>query len=304
MRSEVMDRNWLELGLIGYPVSHSLSPRLHLAALQALGLAGRYQLYPVPPMPEGEELLAGLLQRISDRQISGLNVTVPHKETVAEKVDRLTPQAQAMGAINTLYVADGRLVGDNTDAQGFWIDLSRQMPPDVRWNTALILGAGGSARAVAYILNQHGYRLAIASRRMERAQKLAHRLELSACTVDDFTPSGLERLLASLGQTPDLIVNCTPLGMHPNNDQSSWPAGVPLPPCEFIYDLVYNPARTALMRLALAAGIPVSNGFGMLVEQAGLSLERWTGGSVPRQPMFTAAPEFLVHPWSESDRSL
>ena len=117
--------SFLRLGLTGWPLGHSLSPKLHSAALQALGLEGEYRLYLVPPLPEGQEQLKTLVKQVRAGEITGLNVTIPHKQAVLPLVDELTPAARAIGAVNTLYLWDGRLVGDNTDAPGFLADLRR-----------------------------------------------------------------------------------------------------------------------------------------------------------------------------------
>ena len=132
-----------KLGLIGYPLGHSLSPVLHQTALAEAGLSGKYELYPVPPLPEGQQDLEAMLDRLRSGELHGLNVTIPHKQSVLPLVDDLSPSAAAMGAVNTLYMRSGQLIGDNTDAPGFWADLSHL--PIQKAETALVLGAGGAA---------------------------------------------------------------------------------------------------------------------------------------------------------------
>ncbi len=171
------------LGLTGYPLEHSLSPRLHAAALKALRMNGEYRLYPVPPEnPGGLVELAG---RLRAGELHGLNVTIPHKQTVIPLVDELSPAAQSIGAVNTLVMKDDRLFGDNTDAPGFWSDVHRFLsssfpslldqgrsghPGERRRGKGLILGAGGAARAVVHALLTHGWEVTLAVRRADAGQ--------------------------------------------------------------------------------------------------------------------------------------
>jgi shikimate dehydrogenase len=266
-------------------LEHSLSPQLHHAGLDALGLKGEYRLYENPPLPEGDEKLAALLEKVRGGIIHGLNVTIPHKQNVIPLLDELTPAAEAIGAVNTIFAHDDRLIGDNTDAPGFWKDASRRLSVHTFERTrALILGAGGSARAVAYALLLQGWSLTIAARRPEQAQGLC----------DQFSALGGQNLAEKLTNCPlstphyTLLVNCTPVGMHPHVDASPWPVALPFPPDAAVYDLVYNPRETCLVRDARAAGLSAVTGLGMLVEQAALSLERWGGQPVPRDAMWTA----------------
>jgi shikimate dehydrogenase len=158
---------YINLGLIGFPLEHSLSPILHQAALKAAGLQGEYRLYPLPPSPEGLQEIGALCQRIRSGTIKGLNVTIPHKQTVSRFVDRLTPIAEAVGAVNTLYLdKQGFLVGDNTDVPGFMRDISRLT--DYAHGKAVVLGAGGSARAVVYGLSHACWDVLVLARRVEQ----------------------------------------------------------------------------------------------------------------------------------------
>jgi len=275
------------LGLIGFPLGHSLSPVLHQTALAEAGLSGNYELYPVPPLPDGQKDLEALLARIRSGELNGLNVTIPHKQSVFPLVDELTPSAAAMGAVNTLFMRSGNLVGDNTDAPGFWGDLSHLPIQDAR--SALILGAGGAARAVVYALLSRGWSVRITDLRPEQADSLFTHfsfqpMDSSKLEVIDFNPQSIEKA----GHACDLIVNATPVGMHPNVDNCAWPETLPLPAHACIYDVVYNPMETKLLKLAAAAGLPCRNGLGMLVEQASLAFERWTGFSPSRSRMLEA----------------
>ena len=274
----------IRLGLIGYPLSHSLSPVIHTAALHAADLDGVYSLIPIPP--DDKQGLKELLELIRNGEIKGLNVTIPHKQNVIEFLDELTPTAQAIGAVNTIYVRSNRLIGENTDASGFLADLKRFLTAETQQhevNKALVLGAGGSARAAVYALLKGGWEITIAARRLEQAQQLAGDFATYKLPI---TLSLLSNLHAKrLPPTLSLIINTTPLGMTPNIDQSPWPEKLPFPPHAAIYDLVYNPRETKLVLDAHAQGRPATTGLGMLIEQAALAFEIWTGRSPSREDM-------------------
>lgn len=278
-----------QLGLIGYPVGQSLSPALHLAALQHAGLSGDYRLFPIPPFPEGEFKMAALLEKIKAGTLDGVNVTIPHKQTVIPFLDELSETAQAIGAVNTISRSGDKLAGDNTDAPGFLIDLNLFLDScamDIVEKYALILGAGGSARAVCYTLRQDGWKVTIASRRIEQGEKL--RTELDAQTAISLNKKEMA------GVHPDLIVNTTPVGMYPRENSSPWPEGLPFPKHAAVYDLVYKPADTQFIQRARTQGLPAVNGLGMLVEQARLAFQIWTGQPVDREVMLPAIDTPLI----------
>ena len=295
-----MTANGFKLGLIGYPIEHSLSPRLHQAALQSVGLTGEYRLFPIIPGLEGVEKMTTLVDLLRQQEIHGLNVTIPYKEEITTYLDELTPTARAIGATNTLVCLDGRAVGDNTDAPGFWADLTRLFPHLAEHPArALILGAGGTARAVAYALLQAGWEISIASRRIEQAKELIHGLSSTLDTnivrAVHLTSSAIGAWLASSRESHPgntLIVNATPVGMSPYPNASPWPEGLPMPEAAIVYDLVYNPAETALVRQARQRGLKAVNGLGMLVEQAALAFECWTGKRPDRQAMYNAVSNY------------
>jgi len=284
------------LGLIGYPLGHSRSPDIHAAALNALGLAGEYRLYPVLPLPEGTGVLSELLMQMRAAEIQGLNVTIPHKGSVAPFLDDMAPDAATIGAVNTILFRDGHLVGDNTDARGFLADLEL-LAPDLltsspKPRSALVLGAGGSARAIVWALLNAGWQVTLAARRMEQVQGLMESYLSSVISdrlsVISYQTIGIDNQQSAIinhQSSLSLIVNCTPLGMSPNIDTSPWPASVPLPKEAVVYDLVYNPSETLLVRRARQAGLRAFTGLGMLVEQAGCAFELWTGLPAPREVM-------------------
>jgi shikimate dehydrogenase len=284
----------MRLGLVGYPLGHSLSPKIHGAALKACDLEGDYSLFPIAP--EEKAALAELLSRVRSGEITGLNVTIPHKQNVIQFIDELTPTARSIGAVNTIYMRDDKLIGDNTDAVGFFRDLNRflnmerdglsarlGMPSQIQERTsvfqnALILGAGGSARAVVHALSDAGWDLTLYARRIEQAQELARSFDGESLLI----ASDLLNLELS---NISLIVNTTPVGMDPNSDRSPWPVGLAFPN-GVIYDLVYNPRETRLVKDAHARGLKATTGLGMLIEQAALAFELWTGCNPPRDVLF------------------
>jgi shikimate dehydrogenase len=298
-------------GLIGYPLGHSLSPDIHTAALHALGMQGEYRLYPIQPLPAGEAGLALLVRAMRQGAIHGLNVTIPHKESLLGLVDDLSPSARAIGAVNTLVMRASRLLGENTDGQGFSADLKRcfpalPMPADSRSRpAALVLGAGGSARAVVYTLLAAGWEVVIAARRLDQAQSLASAFSIIAPAQASRSrkPQSLSLEGSSLKGWVEqcdreeirlaLIVNTTPLGMHPNLAASPWPKNLDFPSQAVVYDLIYNPSETRLMQQARREGLQAFSGLGMLVEQAALAFEIWTGRTAPRRAMYQAASDTI-----------
>ena len=293
-----------KLGLIGYPLSHSLSPKIHTAALQSCGLKGDYSLDPIPP--DDRQGLKDLLNRVRYGELHGLNVTIPHKQNVIPFLDELTLTAKSIGAVNTIYLRDNKLIGDNTDAAGFLTDLksflAKSSSPNraerrktksklqeglgVREKTALVLGAGGSARAVVYALVNDGWDVTIAARRIEQSQELA--MQFGNIRVIEFNLQTF--------QLPNfqLILNTTPLGMSPNIDQSPWPENISFPKDAAIYDLVYNPGETKLVRDARLQGLQATTGLGMLIEQAALAFETWTSCNPSREILQASLEQSLI----------
>lgn len=264
------------LGLMGHPLGHSLSPVLHTAALKAAGLTGEYRLFPVPNIPDGRPGLVEVLEKMRSGEIHGLNVTIPHKSNVFPYLDDFTKTALTIGAINTIYMKNGKRTGHNTDAEGFRTDFRNCF--DAEPARALVLGAGGSARAVVNSLSDEGWQIGIAARNLSQAAALP------AGWVFPY-PLDVEKTLR-FGAT--LIVNTTPLGMSPKLDASPWPEDMPFPENGYAYDLIYNPAKSLFLQQAEAAGCTIANGLGMLIEQAALAFELWTGHRADRAAMRAA----------------
>jgi shikimate dehydrogenase len=262
------------VGVIGWPVEHSLSPAIHNAAFDVLGLDWVYVPLPVPPgrVPEALAGLAAL-------GFAGANVTMPHKSEVAAHVDELSEDAARLGAVNTVAVGPGGLAGHNTDAPGFDRFLRRDAGFEPEERAALLFGAGGAARACALALARGGLRrLTVAVRDSGRAAGIRSALE---GFPTDLVVVGIDEAVAD---EPDLVVNATPMGAAGED--------LPLPvlgPKTLVVDLLYRPEVTPLQEAARAAGATAFGGLGLLLHQAALSFELWTGRPAPLDVMSAAA---------------
>ncbi|MER3490489.1 MAG: shikimate dehydrogenase [Meiothermus sp.] len=265
----------IRLGLIGFPLAHSLSPAMHRAALQELGLAGTYELLETP--------LELLPQRLAEvrQEFRGVNVTVPHKEHVLPFLDDLSPEAAAIGAVNTVVNESGRLVGHNTDAAGFLRGLE-EAGIAYRGKRVLILGAGGAARGIAFALKPHAAEIWIQNRTPIRAMALAE--EFGLVFVPDFSLEGAVREC-------DLLINTTSVGLK-DPRSSPLPQGL-LPQSGVVVDIVYNPPLTKLLQDAQARGLRTLGGLPMLVWQGALAFELWTGQRPEVSGMYRAARDGL-----------
>ncbi len=261
------------LGLLGWPVAHSLSPALHTAALDDLGLDLAYLALPVAP----EALLVAVRGLVAMR-FRGANVTVPHKQEVMQACDRVTDEARRIGAVNTLVPTDDGLVGENTDARGLAAAL-RAVEDDLDARPGLVVGTGGAARAAVVALERLGVRVVVAGRRPDAAADVA---ALVAGRAIDLADTAAVRTAC----VDAVVVNATSLGLH----GESLPAVLlDLPEGSVAQDLVYNPAVTPFLAAARARGLRGHDGLGMLVEQAALSLTAWTGRDPDREVMWAAA---------------
>lgn len=271
------------VGVIGWPVTHSLSPAMHNAAFAALGLVGwRYDLLPIPP-----DILGPGLRTLRDEGgYLGVNVTVPLKEAVLAHI-RPDALAQALGAANTIDFRSD--TATNTDVGGLIEDL-RANDIALDGARALVIGAGGAARAAVYGLAQAGAEVLVANRTPERAQAMLAALALNA-GLRGAAAVTFEQAAAA---APALLVNCTPAGMWPRVDGCPWPDGVSFPAGAAVYDMVYRPARTRLMALAEAAGGRAVGGLGMLARQGAAAFTLWTGQAAPVEVMLAAAQAALA----------
>jgi shikimate dehydrogenase len=270
------------VGLIGYPLSHSLSPIMHNAAFQALGMTDwRYEAMEVPP-----DILAHGIKEPRQHGFIGINVTIPFKEQVMQHV-RPDEIARAVGAVNTIDFRDDR--GTNTDVAGFIDDLAAH---EVALNgaTVIVLGAGGAARAAVYGLWQAGAQVIVVNRTLERAQAMLTQLTFSA----GLQAAQVLTLDEAVEREATLIVNATSAGMYPKTTESPWVHGIPFPKGVTVYDMVYRPAQTAFMQQAVAHGGRAIGGLGMLVRQGAAAFKIWTGQTAPVAVMFAAAQNALA----------
>jgi shikimate dehydrogenase len=284
------------LGLIGYPLGHSVSPSMHQAAFAHLGIDARYELWETE---QGalSQAVAGLRE---DAKL-GANVTIPYKEVVIPLLDGVDDAVDEIGAVNTVVKRDGKLVGHNTDAGGFLRSLRQEGGFDPAGKRAVVIGAGGAARAVSFALANAGAKsLALTDVVAEKAQSLAADLqrrrtstERDLLAVKSLSPDSGE--FAAEVWDCDLLVNCTPLGMRHSDGADRLPLEAALiPKGALVYDVVYNPPETPLMVAAGKARAKVLGGLGMLVYQGALAFELWTGREAPVDIMMAAAREALT----------
>ncbi|MFZ5651208.1 MAG: shikimate dehydrogenase [Bacillota bacterium] len=276
-------------GIFGYPVGHSFSPAMHNSAFEHMSMNWAYVPFPVRPEDLGQAVSA-----VWALNLAGVNVTVPHKQSVAALVDRLSDAARLSGAVNTIVNHGGVLAGHNTDGEGFTRALQEDAGMDARTGPALVLGAGGAARAVAVALALSGSpAVFVANRSGGRAGELCELIMNS---------TGCRAAVLNWGETPrpgtldysgwagvlsqvTLVVQTTPLGMHPKTGEAP-----PFPyelvnPGHVVVDLIYNPARTLFMQRCEEFGARVFNGLGMLLHQGAIAFELWTGRTPPLEVM-------------------
>ncbi len=250
--------------VMGHPVAHSRSPMIHGYWLRTLGIEGAYELKDLAP----EEFIA-FITHLADNGYVGGNVTLPHKEAAYRTVAALDAAAEAVGAVNTLWLEDGRLMGGNSDVHGFIANLDDRAPGwSVAGCKALVLGAGGAGRSAVYALKQRGVDVHVVNRTLARAQELAQRFGAKAHGWD-----ALPRLLGAA----DVLVNCTSLGMTGKE-----PLQVDLDPLKkgaVVYDIIYVPLETGLLAAARKRGHRTVDGLGMLLQQAGFGFRKWFGGN-------------------------
>ena len=258
-------------GILLHPAGHTLSPVLHARAYEELRLDARYAVFDVRP-----ERLAASFAELRARPFRQLSVSLPHKEAVLALADRVSDAARSIGAVNTLTLSRGQIEADNTD----WLGVVRSLEPHGPWKgrTALVVGAGGAARAVVYALRQLGCRVLLTNRTAARAERLARELGAEPGSLED---------------PYDLLVNATSVGMQPES------AGTPVPrahlrPGTVVFDLVYAPLETRLLREARQSGCTVQDGLDMLVHQAAEQVRLWSGKTPSPAALRRSAEEALA----------
>jgi shikimate dehydrogenase len=262
--------------LIGHPVSHSLSGAMQQAAFDALGVDATYELWDRPPIE-----LADAVAELRGDDFLGANVTIPHKERVVPLVDRLTEEAHATGAVNTLTREGKRLVGHNTDVVGFRTALDRLVGKQKMPKQAVVLGAGGGARAVIFGLITEGFqRIVVFNRHLHRGEGMVKHFGRSAAHMELRAMPWHESIIEAELSKSKLLVNATSIGL--TGDESPIPGEI-IPPELLVLDLIYN--RTRLLREAEAAGSTVMDGELMLLHQGAAAFTLWTGQPAPLELM-------------------
>lgn len=262
------------LGIIGDPISHSLSPLMQNAALAHLKLPFLYTPFQVKP-----EFLENFLKNLRTRKIVGLNVTIPHKEAVIPFLDSLTSQARLIGAVNTILVKGKKWIGHNTDGAGFIQSLEKELKISVAGKQVILLGAGGAARGIAVALAQNRAReVLIINRTTQKGFNLMHVLH-KKFPKTIFSVGSFEEIEPHFWLGADMLINATSMGMR----GKKW---VPLPLSKLpsravVADIVTNPLETTLLKKAKKLGLKIHAGWGMLLYQGALSFEFWTGKKAP-----------------------
>jgi len=259
------------LAVLGFPIHHSASPQMHQAALDALDINARYIRIEVEP---GQ--VAEAFRRMRELGFIGCNVTVPHKLEAMQACDKLTAAAQNLGATNTIHFTNEGIIGHNTDGPGLIAALKADLDFTPKDAHVLLLGAGGGAgKAIAAQLSTEGVaELFLANRTLSKAEKLQQKLSLLSDANIQATGCSVEEL-AALAPKADLIINATSIGLKPE-DPSPFPVEL-IQPHHLVYDAIYNPPKTALLKAAEQSGARISNGLSMLVHQGALAFEMWMG---------------------------
>ncbi|NLW45202.1 MAG: shikimate dehydrogenase [Syntrophomonadaceae bacterium] len=272
-----IDQGTRVYGLIGYPLDHSLSPFIHNLAFEAMGINAVYLPFPVKP-----GRLSAVVEGARALGIRGFNVTIPHKETIIPFLDGISPEAEACGSVNTVLIEEDRAVGHNTDGIGFMDSLEQEGVEVPRM--AIILGAGGAARAIGHQLALRGTVTVFLNRTPERAEKLA--CDITRITgQESFGVSWDSDRISDFVQDAELLINTTPVGMYPGIDQRPPFVLKNLNPKSVVADIIYNPPKTRLLREAEALGLKTVSGLGMFVNQGVRSWEMFTGREAPRKLM-------------------
>jgi len=272
-------------GVIGDPIEHSLSPQMHNAAFKKLGLNCIYLPFRVKP-----RYLKSAIMGMRALNIRGFNVTTPHKTAVVKFLCELDEAAQEVGAVNTIDNDEGRLVGYNTDGLGA-LKALQEKNEDPSGKSVVLIGAGGAARAIAFTLARRARSILILNRTQHRAVKLAEDIERKLGKKILARPLARDSLLQSLHDA-DILINATSVGMYPRIEQTVATRKV-LHSGIVVFDIVYNPVKTLLLREAEAAGAKTITGVGMLVHQGAEAFKIWTNRSPPAEVMRRALMEEL-----------
>ena len=285
MKDKVISGKTKLCGIIGDPVEHSISPSMHNAAFKKLGLDYLYLPFHVRP-----ENLRRAMEGMRGLNICGVNITIPHKIEVMQYLDAVDPLAAKIGAVNVVVNNGGLLQGFNTDAEGFLQPLLEKKV-DPRGKKAVILGAGGASRAIAYILSERGADITILNRTSGKAIQFIEAVSQTTGKIMG-TMELNEMNLSVVMAVADILVNTTSVGMSPDSNETLVTRAL-LRPGMVVADVVYNPSKTRLLLEAEKAGAVTIGGMEMLVWQGALSFEKWTGLKAPLEEMRKAARKAL-----------
>jgi shikimate dehydrogenase len=273
--------------LVGWPLVASASPAMHNAAFAAAGIDAAYELRPTPPGPHA---LDDVVAQLHAGALTGVNVTVPYKVSMRNLVEDESRIVLKTGAVNTVVMtADGHLRGENTDVVGFGHIVRALGVADGRGKRAVVLGAGGSARAVVGVLLAGGYAVDVLNRSSGRAAVLVSHLHRHFPGAELGTGPFDSAILVARTAGAALVVNATSIGASPDVGASPWPLPIPVPAGVTVIDLVAHPAETAFVRHARTCGATAEGGLGMLVHQAAAAFTLWTGVDAPLHVMRQAA---------------
>jgi shikimate dehydrogenase len=259
-------------GVMGYPIGHSLSPILHNAAFRVCGINAVYLAF---ESRDAEGCLSGMRAL----GIKGMSVTIPHKSKVIPLLDEVTPLAKSVGAVNTIVNDRGRLVGHNSDAIGALRSIEEKVP--LSGMRCLLIGAGGAARAIGFILKDKGAALSVVNRSKDRGETLAGKLHCPYIPLEEVVK-----------HDADMVIQTTPVGMYPHVNQCPVPAQL-LKKGMLVMDIIYNPLDTRLLKEAKNRGCIVIDGLSMFIYQGAEQFELWTGVHPPVSEMRRAVEEAL-----------
>lgn len=273
-------------GLVGFPLGHSISPAMHNEAFKQFGMDAEYLLFEVK-----EDVFNEKIQELKAPNFLGFNVTIPYKEKIIKLLDGIDPLASLIGAVNTVTNQKGKLIGFNTDGIGFIDSLKSESNFEPKGKSAVIIGAGGAARAVVIMLIKN---LIDQVRIFDvDSQKSGNLAEYINKTFNCHCKSLSHEDLIKTIESSDLIVNATPIGMHPKIDTMPIPDKTKIPSDSVVYDLVYNPYETKLLKFAKKSGAKTISGIGMLVRQGAIAFSLFTGEKAPVDLMLNAAKKAL-----------
>ena len=277
------------IGIIGHPIKHSYSPFIHNVAIELMKLDYVYLPFDVP-----SSNLRGALKGMTALGIRGFNVTIPHKESAIQYMNNLSEEVTMIGSVNTIVNDQGKLNGHNTDAYGI-LETLLPFKDDILGNQVCVIGAGGSARTVVYTLIRHfkPKKLFIINRNERRAENLkdffTEKMKFSSIKTKELIPPAAFEVM----KDSKLIIHATPVGMNPNENDSITTSSDVFSKGQIVFDLVYNPQNTLLLKTASKAGAKTINGLGMLVNQAAKSFELWTGVDFPREDVSKSLQLYL-----------